>query len=627
MTSGFSGSIPPPITRAGLQASLNDVLVRLVVLPDTLRDNPSPVRLTGTVTGQNPDGSLNITTDRGVVTLLLKDRQGLPAGQMIEVDIPAGRPPAQAALRPAAAAAPNPTLTANAPPVVTAPVIASDNPLSAAQASVALRVDRTTSNPQQVQEIITTALTQAAQDGAERAPSALQLQQAVRLNLTNTSQLPPLQAMPQQNISSDEMVISLIRNLVQLPESQTILKSDTVRFLMGSGVLNNAAITSSPAFQNLQPQFQKMIQVLGLPQQSNSATPLPLSSAQPVADMRVMGIILPPQNTQNMPINQITPSSPLPQLISIATAAQADVPQTGTGQMPAQIIAQVVGLTHKNFPVLQFVTHNAPPPMAGSLPSQAAPMAILNFPTHNLPVGSLVFLNTLPASQSSLTVPFTAGGWMANPTWPELQELITQLHTTAPAMAVHLNQILPSTTQPQNLGALALFVLNVLRSGDVEQMFPQHILQALRQSMKTDNLRTPLDSAMLTRIESMALPNDWRASVFPLWHDHQLHKLPVYWKRMQEDDGQKDREKRQKLMRFLFDLKLSRMGDVQVDGFLQTARLDMILRTKQPLSVPMQQTMRLGYTKAMERSQMTGELSFQFRLDQWVTMDMPLEMA
>ena len=78
-------------------------------------------------------------------------------------------------------------------------------------------------------------------------------------------------------------------------------------------------------------------------------------------------------------------------------------------------------------------------------------------------------------------------------------------------------------------------------------------------------------------------------------------------------------------MRFLFDLSLSRMGAVQVDGFMQSQRLDIILRTRTPLSPPMQRQMKQLYAGAMDKSRLTGELSFQSRPEQWVDFSKNLE--
>jgi hypothetical protein len=128
------------------------------------------------------------------------------------------------------------------------------------------------------------------------------------------------------------------------------------------------------------------------------------------------------------------------------------------------------------------------------------------------------------------------------------------------------------------------------------------------------------DIALGNRADTQALSQDWRATILPYYHDQQVHKLPLFYKHGQEEEKDESGRRRQTL-RFLFDLKLSRMGQVQVDGFMQPERLDMIMRTKTPLSVPMQSMMKGLYVGAMEKSNLRGELSFQFKPENWVSLD------
>ena len=100
MTSDMTGLPPSTIARLTARAVVPDIVVRVVSLPPELNRTPSPLKLQGTVTGQSPDGSVQVQTDRGIVNLMLHDRQGLPQGQRVEIDLPAGSPAQQASLRP-----------------------------------------------------------------------------------------------------------------------------------------------------------------------------------------------------------------------------------------------------------------------------------------------------------------------------------------------------------------------------------------------------------------------------------------------------------------------------------------------------------------------------------------------
>jgi hypothetical protein len=186
-------------------------------------------------------------------------------------------------------------------------------------------------------------------------------------------------------------------------------------------------------------------------------------------------------------------------------------------------------------------------------------------------------------------------------------------------------QNLPSLQNTNNAGAIGMLFLSMLKNGQIDEWIPAQMMNILRDTGRTNILKSlQNDQTMMARLENTPLPNEWRANIFPFWHDGQAHKLPVYYKSWDDKDEQ-DQEKRRKKMRFLFDLNLSRMGAVQVDGFFQgeqdAPQLDMILRAEHKLSPPMQQKMKVVYTRAMERSNLNGELTFQFRSDQWVDCD------
>lgn len=92
--------LPPIQASQGVKAAIQAIAVKLITVPSSLENNSSPVRLRGEVTGQTDRGSVLVDTERGLVELILKDRQPLPRGTRIEIDVPAGRPPQSANIRP-----------------------------------------------------------------------------------------------------------------------------------------------------------------------------------------------------------------------------------------------------------------------------------------------------------------------------------------------------------------------------------------------------------------------------------------------------------------------------------------------------------------------------------------------
>ena len=168
--SNLSGLPPSALGRVAAQTVALEIAVRVVNLPNDLKNNAAPVKVQGVVTGQNSDGSIQVQTDRGTIAVMLRDRQSLPTGQRLELELPAGRSPQQATLRPA------PTSTAPLPTSPPAPTLAG-------HLAAALKLDRATPiKATEIDEALKAAATKLADLVAIKLPSAaLQAGQNLRL--------------------------------------------------------------------------------------------------------------------------------------------------------------------------------------------------------------------------------------------------------------------------------------------------------------------------------------------------------------------------------------------------------------------------------------------------------------
>ena len=255
----------------------------------------------------------------------------------------------------------------------------------------------------------------------------------------------------------------------------------------------------------------------------------------------------------------------------------------------------------------------------------------MQFAPNNLAIGAPVIMSPLPTVMPKTSfVPFALGNamplseWAQPAAWESLQNLITTVGHYSPLLAQNMIHTLPNAMQPQNLGALATLFVAMLRNGQIDEWIGDSATNLLKQTGKIDILRALAgDTGMVAKLETAPLPNEWRATIFPFWHNNEVHKLPLYYKNWRDDNEEQEERDRRKKTRFMFELKLSRMGQVQVDGFMQREKLDMILRTRSPIGINMQESLRKLYYKAMDRSNLSGELTFQFKPEQWVSIEMP----
>lgn len=224
------------------------------------------------------------------------------------------------------------------------------------------------------------------------------------------------------------------------------------------------------------------------------------------------------------------------------------------------------------------------------------------------------------ALQSAAKLPFSP---LSGTTWPALDELIATLRQIEAPAASNLTNVLPQTaTSGTRFAGSMLFFLAAIRGGDVSAMMNDRALLALRNEGRMDLVgRLNTDFQAITRQSGEPLTGEWRAMPLPLMADEQLQRLQLYF-RHQGEDGQHqdglDPDKRQ--TRFIIDLKLSRIGEMQIDGLMrpENPRLDIILRTEEAFSAAMRQTFRQKYSNLMETTKLDGELSFQSDKTHWL---------
>ena len=63
--------------------------------------------------------------------------------------------------------------------------------------------------------------------------------------------------------------------------------------------------------------------------------------------------------------------------------------------------------------------------------------------------------------------------------------------------------------------------------------------------------------------------------------------------------------------RFLVDLALSAVGDFQIDGLVRRDRIDLMIRTAEPMPAEMRADIRTIFTDTLRGSRLTGTLDFR----------------
>ena len=206
--------------------------------------------------------------------------------------------------------------------------------------------------------------------------------------------------------------------------------------------------------------------------------------------------------------------------------------------------------------------------------------------------------------------------------WPALEETIQVVAHTAPEAAALLRDTLPSPTP--RLPAAALFFLAALRMGSVENWLGEKNLSLLRAAGKKDLIeKLGGDFSRLSAQSKESLPGEWRAISMPLLHDEHLSQMQFFVRHQHEQEKGDEKDGKTPVTRFILNLKLSRMGDMQLDGLVRQKKFDLILRTDEKMPLTMRQELMQAFAKGLDQAKMQGGMSFQTRTQGWVQVIPP----
>lgn len=632
------------------------------------------IHIEGEIVGTNAqDKSFSVRTPEGLVAIKLAATSALPPeGLRVELEIPRAREGQQIAFRPLPREQQSTAIRQNIPrdippPPSTAPISSENMSIPPSRAATPI-IDNAIDPPPQ-------ALIKS-QAGSQTASAALPLRALQKNAVITLTPLPPgkiadLLPLP-QTITPPEATNTKTATQQAPNHISTPPKADTAQ--------EPATKPASPenfAAQILQHKIGTTLQVIAQSQVLEIPETLLWtiqSKAQIIADQISLqqktqtDIQLLPQN--NPPVLSTAQQSS-PQIVQIddvilpppsqsnATAQERSTIQTtpnapiGQNTTSPPQTAQFIGQTTDGRPVA--ILQNPPPPAqetadksdaapryftANITPEAVTQHTTITFSPVPEATSHTASLAPPPSQQTTQTAtrgitpeaamatvqPFSFPLTGASDTWPALDDITKTLQQISPQAAQVLAQQSPNITSPAvKMEPAILFFLVAAQSGDIASWLGDKAASLLRGTGKDNAIHKILsDFTSLSHASreagSSAVTPEWRSMPVPLFAYNEAHKIMLHYKYDDEGTGD-DHDKRKKSMRFLIDLDLNRMGDVQLDGFAQSDRLDLIVRTQSPLSPPMQQIMRRKYSSSLEYTGFKGELGFHGTDEKFIKLE------
>lgn len=291
-----------------------------------------------------------------------------------------------------------------------------------------------------------------------------------------------------------------------------------------------------------------------------------------------------PQPTSPAPMAPFAPATPLPTAVA--------PPATG---IPAQIIGhEKDGASILQSPVGTLKIHLPQP----------------------LPVGTTVTLALDVVANLGTPVPAPTGGveqiTALAQHWPALMEAAA---TADPTLLRDLTQAIPTIGHKLTSGML--FFIAAVKGGELKQWIGTRATSALE--LKSPDLAARLKGDML-QLQQMMLDSplqQWNSVMVPLLHEGVLEQARLFFRQdtASDDPSHSKQQKEGREQRFIVEVDLSHIGEVQFDGFVRPGekakQFDLIVRSHMALPGELAQKIRETFENAMGSTGMKGYLGFQ----------------
>ncbi len=192
--------------------------------------------------------------------------------------------------------------------------------------------------------------------------------------------------------------------------------------------------------------------------------------------------------------------------------------------------------------------------------------------------------------------------------WPALQATIGAISQTGPTLATRLLSDL-SVHGGETLAATLLFLVATLR-GNGPSTWPGPAIERALALAGRDDLKQRLseDIGELRQIAADPATGHWQVFLLPVHDGAAFHPVRLYLAR--RDKRASKRKSDEENSRFVLEFEMSRIGALQLDGFVRRRRFDLALRSRTPLALTLRADIARIFHDRIAAAGLAGEIEF-----------------
>jgi len=223
-----------------------------------------------------------------------------------------------------------------------------------------------------------------------------------------------------------------------------------------------------------------------------------------------------------------------------------------------------------------------------------------------LPAGTLLLL-VPPDDLPGLAMPALGRPGRLDKGWPALEATLAALAQAAPELSVHLRTDL-SAQSGERLAAGLMFLVAALQAGPSRAWPGDAVEHALAVAGRSDlKLRLGEEFAEIRAIADNPATGAWQVFLLPLIEGATVRPVRLYLKRRGE---RKRRAASEDAARFVLEFELTRLGMLQLDGFVRPQRFDLVLRSHAALDAPLRAGVERIFYERVGAAGLAGTIDF-----------------